>query len=79
MAHLLSQVGFVLLCVAFFGYDLEEEEEGEFKLRLGGGGGCGSLDVWALGTKQLIVITLLVTISNSAPEEWTESVAASSS
>ena len=64
--------------MAFFGYDLEEEEEGEFKLGLGGGGCCSS-DVWALGTKQLIVITFMVTISNSAPEEWTESVAASSS
>ena len=65
--------------MAFFGYDLEEEEEGEFKLGLGGGGGCCSSDIWALGTKQLIVITFMVTISNSAPEEWTESVAASSS
>ena len=34
--HLLSQVGFVLLCVAFYGCNLEEEEEGEFEFELGG-------------------------------------------
>ena len=36
--HHLSQVEFVLLCMAFFRCDLKEEEEGEFKLELGGGG-----------------------------------------
>ena len=35
MAHHLSQVEFVLPCMAFFGGDLEEEEEGEFELELG--------------------------------------------
>ena len=35
--HHPSQVGFVPLCVAFFGCDLEkkDEEEGEFELELG--------------------------------------------
>ena len=34
--HLLSQVRFVLPCVAFYRCNLEEEEEGEFELELGG-------------------------------------------
>ena len=75
--HHLNQVGFVLPCVAFFGCNLEEEKEGGFELELGGG--CCCSEVWAPGTKQLIVITFLVTISNSAPKELTNIAAASSS
>ena len=77
LAHLLSQLGFALPCVASFECDLGEEE-GEFKLNLGGGGGCCCLVGWALGTKWLIVITLLVTISDSVSEELTDSTAISS-
>ena len=40
LAHLLSQLGFALPCVASFECDLGEEE-GEFELNLGGGGGGG--------------------------------------
>ena len=74
----MSQVRFVLPFVAFFGCDLDKEEEGEFELELGGGGCCCS-NVWAPGIKWLIFITFLVTISDSASEEWTDSAAATSS
>ena len=40
-----------------------------------GGGSCCS-GVYVPGTKRLIDITLLVTISDSAPDEWTDSAAA---
>ena len=80
LAHLLSQLGFALPCVASFECDLGEEE-GEFELNLAGGeggGGCCYSVGWALGTKWLIVITLLVTISDSVSEELTNSTAISS-
>ena len=62
---------------------------GLFQVRLGegrgrgvwawAGEGCCCSKVWAPSTKRLIVITFLVNISNSAPEEWTDSTATSSS
>ena len=63
--HHPSQVGFAQPCEAFYDGDLEEEEEGEIELE----GGCCCSNVWAPGTKRLIDITLLVTITNSAPKE----------
>ena len=62
---------------------------GPLRWRLGGGGGGGDC-TWVGGgcycsgacapsTKRLIDITFLVTISGSTPEDWTDSVAASSS
>ena len=61
---------------------------GLFRVRLeGGGGGGGGVwaggghyysDVWASGTKRLIVMTFLFTISDLVPEELTDSTAASS-